>query len=122
MTRRDTLSRPVMEAAIARGLTVDDLAIERSVCVRAVYRACRRFHVLMAGQQPYRPKPYRRARAPLLASPVVASATGVGCSDCGATVLPARGERTPVRCSMCVARRSLALIALKDELRDGEMR
>jgi hypothetical protein len=110
MSRRHILTRAIMEAGIARGLSVADLAIECSVCTGAVYRACRRFKLLMTGQDAFRAKPYRRVRMPV--PPYCASVDAVECFDCAATVLPARGERMPVRCSACVARRSLALIAL----------
>ena len=109
------LGRPriVTEAAIQsgaeRGLTAPQLAAEIGVQPQLVWCVAKRLGVRLAPSRTPRldPKDYPRPR----------QWGGVfQCSDCPQMLAPG----APARCSWCVARRSLALLALADEL--GMMR
>jgi hypothetical protein len=98
------LTRAVMQDALDRGISTAQLAVECHMSFSAAFRAARFFGITL-----------RRPNALPKIVPRTWFIKPIRCCDCPGTVFPARGERAPIRCSSCRARRTLALIALADE-------
>jgi hypothetical protein len=104
MSRHRTLTHAIMQDALERDISTAQLAVEYRISFSAAFKAARFFGITL-----------RRAGTLPKSAPRTRSITPVRCCDCPSTVFPARGERGPVRCSSCRARRTLALVALADE-------
>lgn len=108
MTRPRRVTQSVLESARERGLTAPQVAAETGSWPCLVYAYAKAAGVQLAPSRVRRLDPAKYPR-PRFGGGVMQ------CSECPALLAPP----APERCSACVARSSLALIA---ELIDGEMR
>lgn len=98
-----TLTRGVMLAASRANLTPVDVAAAHNVPLHVVRVAAWRAGVLLAGQVP--------ADTPRAPRWLRHGEHSIACA-CGMRVVPAPGDRSPIRCALCRADRVRRLLAV----------